>query len=123
MQCPKCQAAMERIPYQSSHVDRCSQCRGLWFEMVEHERLKDAAAQLDVGDAAVGARYNRVDRIDCPVCTRRPLVRMVDAQQPHLWFESCQHCHGRFYDAGEYRDFAERSFLEFFRDLDAPERA
>ena len=28
----------------------------------------------------------------------------------------------RFYDAGEFRDYAEHTFLEFLRDLDAPER-
>ena len=57
MQCPKCHAAMERIPYQTSHVDRCTQCRGLWFAMVEHERLKDAAAVMATEPITVQLRY------------------------------------------------------------------
>lgn len=124
MLCPKCAAPMERVTHLVSQAQRCTRCRGLWFAMGEHERLKDAADLVDTGDAAVGARFNRVDRIHCPSCTgERPLVRMVDATQPHLWFESCKYCYGRFYDAGEFKDFAEHTLIEFFRDLDAPERA
>jgi uncharacterized protein len=47
---------------------------------------------------------------------------MVDPQQPHIWFESCKNCYGRFYDAGEFRDFAEHTLVEFFEDLNAPAR-
>ncbi|HEV8693047.1 MAG TPA: zf-TFIIB domain-containing protein [Lysobacter sp.] len=122
MQCPKCDSAMERVDYQSSLVHRCTHCAGLWFEPVEHERLKDVAEQIDTGDAAVGAQYNRVDRITCPKCTNWPLLRMVDPQQPHIWFESCKNCYGRFYDAGEFRDFAEHTLVEFFEDINAPAR-
>jgi hypothetical protein len=32
---------------------------------------------------------------------------MVDAEQPHIHFESCKYCYGRFFDAGEVRDLAE----------------
>jgi uncharacterized protein len=122
MQCPKCSAAMARVDYQNALVHRCTHCAGLWFEPVEHERLKDAAGQIDTGDAAVGAEYNRIDRITCPKCTNWPLLRMVDPHQPHIWFESCKNCYGRFYDAGEFRDFAEHTLAEFFADMDAPAR-
>ena len=36
-------------------------------------------------------------------------------QQPHIWFESCQSCYGRFYDAGEYRDLAVYEFSDFMK--------
>lgn len=122
MQCPKCDSVMAPVAYQTSTVHRCTNCAGLWFEPVDHERLKELAEQVDTGDAEVGKQYNRIDRINCPKCTNRPLIRMVDAQQPHIWFESCKHCYGRFYDAGEFRDFAEHTLAEFFEDLDAPAR-
>lgn len=122
MQCPKCGSAMERVDIQAFAVKRCTQCAGLWFEPVEHERLKELADRIDTGDVSVGARYNRLDRITCPKCENWPLIRMVDPHQPHIWFESCKNCYGRFYDAGEFRDFAERTLAEFFADLDAPAR-
>ena len=122
MQCPKCASAMEAIAILSARSQRCTQCGGLWLTMGENRLLKAEAERVDTGDAAVGERYNHIDRINCPVCVERPLVRMVDPQQPHIWFESCSHCFGRFYDAGEFRDYAEHTLMEFIRDLDAPER-
>ena len=54
MQCPKCQGTMERITVPQAHVHRCTQCKGLWFEMVDHETLKDHAEEIDVGDPTLG---------------------------------------------------------------------
>ena len=113
---------MERVTHPTAHVDRCTQCRGLWFAMREHEHLKAEAARVDIGDAAVGERYDSVDRIDCPQCQHVPLLRMVDPVQPHIWFESCKFCYGRFYDAGEFRDFAEITLLETLLPRTKPER-
>ena len=45
----------------------------------------------------------------CPACGHYPLIHMVDPHQPHLRFESCKFCYGRFYDAGEFRDFVDDS--------------
>jgi hypothetical protein len=90
--------------------------------MGEHTLLEDVAEKIDIGDAALGEQYNRIDCIKCPTCRDSQLIRMVDPQQPHLWFESCKFCYGRFYDAGEFRDFADHTLADFFRDLDAPER-
>ena len=73
--------------------------------------------QLRVPDDYAGRR------IKCPACFgNRDLIRMVDPLQPHIWFESCKGCYGRFYDAGEYRDFAEIEFADLIRDWNAPER-
>ncbi len=122
MDCPKCHAPMERIDHLVSHAHRCTQCRGLWMGMGEHRLLEDAAELIDTGDAAIGEHYNRIDRIKCPSCFDSQLVRMVDPQQTHIWFESCKLCYGRFYVAGEFRDLADHSLSDFFRDLETPER-
>lgn len=115
MECPKCHAAMEKITTDAGEVDRCSACKGLWFDMLEHEDQRAHAATLDIGDAAVGAEQNKVDHIHCPVCANTPLIRMVDPGQPHIWFESCTVCYGRFFDAGEFRDLAEHSLRDIYR--------
>jgi Zn-finger nucleic acid-binding protein len=117
MNCPKCRSPFEQVATRDGTVDRCTGCKGLWFEMLEHEDQKPHAAAIDTGDAALGARHNANDRIHCPACANSPLIRMVDASQPHIWFESCPVCYGRFYDAGEFRDFAELTFREFLRGL------
>jgi uncharacterized protein len=112
MNCPKCKSAMELVPVRDLAVDRCTACKGLWFDLQEHEEVKAAASEIDIGSADVGKRFNEVDKIDCPVCPSSRLLRMVDAKQPHIWFESCPTCYGRFYDAGEFRDFAKFDFSD-----------
>ena len=123
MNCPKCNAAMEKVTHQDIEVDRCTQCQGLWLEMGEREKLKalPGAQALDAGEAAQGARLNTVDRILCPEC-QTPMIRMVDSKQPHIWYESCPACFGVFFDAGEFRDYAEKTILDFFRDWRAKKR-
>lgn len=123
MQCPKCHAVMAQVGVEGAVVDRCVACHGLWFDLLEHEDLKAFAAQIDTGDPAVGEQHNRIDRICCPVCRNdQPLIRMVDPQQPHIWFESCTVCYGRFYDAGEFRDFAEFGFRDWLKRFRAAPR-
>ncbi len=115
MICPKCQVEMDKLSTPDAEVDRCSQCNGLWFDMLEHTDVKAIAKQIDIGDAATGEKFNKIDKISCPVCVNSALIRMVEAGQAHIWFESCPRCFGRFYDAGEFRDAAEFSLLDFFK--------
>ena len=122
--CPKCDAAMEKVDYRSIVVDRCSGCHGLWFDNLEHEKLKllDGSEIIDAGDPATGKRFDRVDRIGCPIC-HTSMVRMVDARQRHIHYESCPACSGVFFDAGEFADFKKEDWLDALRDLVAGRRA
>ena len=124
MRCPKCRSDMEQIVYEGTEIDRCTTCEGLWFDAGEIEALrgKEAAAALDTGSAAVGRKSNTLDRYQCPRCSGA-MVRVVDARQPHVWFETCSSCKGSFLDAGELRDLATVSLADFFKDLVAPERS
>jgi uncharacterized protein len=123
MNCPKCQAAMEKVTFQDLEVDRCTACQGLWFAALVLERLqaRKGSDVIDTGDPEVGAAHNAEGKIDCPVCHVR-MVPMVDARQPHIWYEKCALCGGAFLDAGEFRDLKHHDRLDFFRDLLTPER-
>lgn len=118
MKCPKCKANMEKVEYQSIEVDRCLNCHGLWFELMELESLValDGSEVIDDGHAEAGEQFNAVDRIVCPACIT-PMVRMVDKNQPHIWFEKCSDCSGSFLDAGEFRDLKEKTLGDFLKDL------
>ena len=115
--CPKCRGSMTAVSEILNHVFRCDGCSGLWFEMVEHERRRDDADVIDIGNAAIGAAHNENDHVSCPVCVpAQSLIRMVDPDQPHIEFESCHECFGRYYDAGEFRDASDLTLREFFFD-------
>ena len=122
MKCPKCHSAMEPVTIEGTDVDRCVSCKGLWFNMLEDEKLLSNAQEIDIGDRKTGAKNNPIDHINCPVCANTPMVRMVDNRQPHIWFESCPSCYGRYFDAGEFRDLAKHSLADVIRDLFTKER-
>jgi Zn-finger nucleic acid-binding protein len=109
---------MEKITYKKIQVDRCTNCKGIWFDMLEHEHLKaiEDSESIDIGEPKVGKEYNKIDKIDCPVC-RTLMIRMVDREQPHIRYEACTRCYGVFFDAGEFRDYKQETILDFFRDL------
>lgn len=114
---------MEPVVFGDVEVDRCTLCKGLWFDLLEHEQLKGMPGSevIDCGDPAVGAVFNRDDRIRCPRCSG-PMVRMVDPQQPHIWYESCGVCFGAFFDAGEFTDYKRHTLADFLRRLRSRER-
>ena len=123
MECPKCSSEMEKVAFEHIEVDRCTSCKGMWFDMLEHEHLKaiEDSESIDIGDAKVGKEYDKLDRINCPVCQTR-LIRMVDREQPHIHYEACTSCYGVFFDAGEFRDYKQERVVDFFRDLFAKGR-
>jgi Zn-finger nucleic acid-binding protein len=114
---------MENITFKEIQVDRCTNCKGLWFDMLEDEELKriEGSEVIDSGNRVTGRQYNKIGNVNCPVC-KCPMIRMVDNDQPHIWFEGCSECYGIFFDAGEFRDYKEKSMLDFFRDIIARER-
>lgn len=123
MLCPKCNGKMPTIMYGSIYVERCVECRGLWFDLLELEHMAaiEGSEAIDIGSEELGKRFRDVDDIDCPHCSS-PMLKMVDSRQPHIWYEGCPSCFGVFFDAGEFRDYKEKTVLDFFRDLFAKER-
>jgi len=124
IRCPKCGAPMGKVTFASIVVDRCTSCRGLWFDAREHERLKDleGSEEIDPGPpegakplAPAPKPAGAHDaKIDCPVCHTR-MIRMTDHRQPNVHFESCTVCHGSFFDAGEFRDYKEHTVAEWLK--------
>ena len=117
LQCPKCHAAMQPLEgYGEAVVHRCRGCEGMWFEIMAHEELRAHAERIDLNAPKAPAGDTQRDpaapaeaTLLCPACAHYPLIHMVDPHQPHIRFESCKFCYGRFYDAGEFRDYVDDS--------------
>ena len=123
MRCPKCRSDMEQINYEGTEIDRCTICKGLWFDAGEIEVLRDkqAATAIDTGDVKTGKLSNAIDNYQCPRCSGA-MVRVVDPKQTHIWFETCSSCHGSYLDAGELTDLSTMDISDFFKSLATPER-
>ena len=118
MQCPKCKANFETITYDEIEVDRCTECKGVWFDVMEKEDLTriQGSDSIDIGDEHVGEKYNHMREINCPKCDVK-MLPMVDKDQFHIKYESCPTCFGTFFDAGEFRDHSEHTVVERFRQM------
>ena len=118
MICPKCSAETEVTSYDEIHVDRCTNCGGLWFESGELGKLRQdtwmADYILDSGDPRVGKQFNRIDKISCPACGDQ-MIEEFDQDQPHIMYESCPNGHGTFLDAGEFTDLVNKTFWDRFK--------
>ena len=116
MNCPKCQSSMESIQFEGTEVDRCTGCKGLWFDALEDRdlRKRKGSEALDTGAKETGAKQDTQGKINCPKCGTR-MIRMVDREQPHVWYESCATCFGNFFDAGEFRDLKKKTIADLFR--------
>lgn len=117
MDCPKCHGDLVHVNTPLGAIERCSTCYGLWFDVMEHHEIVDFAPAVDTGDTEMGALYSEITDINCPVCPSIKMLKMIDAKQHHIHFESCPQCHGRFYDAGEYVDFTTVSLGDFLKHI------
>lgn len=122
MKCPKCDGAMQQFHNPYADYEQCTQCKGIWLDMLEDEDLKEVADAIDDGDPALGKAYNDKEDVYCPVCANSKMIKMVNPQQHHIWFEQCSLCKGRFYDAGELKDSTSYTIADFFKDLFTKER-
>ncbi|MGR8950172.1 MAG: zf-TFIIB domain-containing protein [Gammaproteobacteria bacterium] len=123
MNCPKCKERFEDVEFAGVVVQRCVACRGIWFDHAKQVYLKDidGSESIDIGEAKVGKKNNQIANYNCPDCAN-PMVKMVDPDQPHIWFESCARCFGVYFDAGEFSDYKDKSVLDFVRAVFSPER-
>ncbi|HLP40444.1 MAG TPA: zf-TFIIB domain-containing protein [Fibrobacteria bacterium] len=116
MDCPKCRAEMHFANIEGIPVSRCPQCLGFWFAEGGHRmlaRLKGSEA-IDIGDPEVGKAFDSAEHVPCPLCGET-MDRLADPSQPHIHYEACAAGHGLFLDAGEYRDFARKTFGDLLK--------
>lgn len=118
MECPKCDSAMEKVTFNAITVDRCTQCKGIWFDGVEHKDLKKmkGSASIDIGSEKVGKEYDDMENVACPVCGE-VMTTVADKFQTHIHYEVCPAGHGAFFDAGEFKDYKVENLMDFIKSL------
>ncbi len=100
--CPVCGIDLKEIVYHQKNVDRCPQCKGMFFDQGELESLAGIAdiysrLELDEDDIDAQLPRERTDQLACPHC-RTPM------ETQHLGpveIEQCPSCRGFWLDQGE----------------------
>jgi len=116
IQCPKCRAPMHALQVETTQVDRCTSCAGLWFDTLEDRdvRARESVDALDPPGAQPAVGRNDQRHVECPRC-HTPMIRMLDRLTREIWYESCPICYGKFFDAGEFRAIQPRTLMEVLR--------
>jgi len=98
-------------------VDRCTSCKGLWFDIGEAEALKEKwmSDHVDSGDPDLGKKQNKIRDINCPRCGKT-MDKLSDPVQSHIEYEACAD-HGMYLDAGEFTDYKYETLMDIFRDF------
>ena len=114
--CPKCNAPMRTMQVETTQVDRCTSCEGLWFDTLEDRdvRTKEHIDALDPPGAQSAGGRDGQRRVSCPRC-HTLMIRMLDRHTREIWYESCPICYGKFFDAGEFRAIQPRTLMEVLR--------
>jgi len=121
MRCPKCRSDMQQLDVDGTVIDRCNRCHGIWFDAGEMEAMrdKDIAKAVDTGSARQGKIFDRIEDYRCPRCGGH-MTRVVDEQQQHIGYETCNDCSGSYFDAGEFRDLSQLTLSDFFKRFALP---
>ena len=66
----KCYGEMVLVNDDVTAVNRCDNCHGLHFELLNQQNLDEVAAHthLDTGNDSMGEEYNEMVYVECPKC-------------------------------------------------------
>ena len=99
MECPKCAAVLTKKYYKGMmEVDYCPNCRGMWLDYEELDKLEDIAFDEDRYKGSLIHRECEV-ACKCPACggpMQEFQYRLYD-----LKLDTCLQKHGFWLDAGE----------------------
>ena len=84
--CPKCQGAMRTYERNGVHVDQCGECRGIFLDRGELERLIDAEEQYHAAPAAAPQQQKpQTGQLGAIVSE---VVRQASAKKSHAGYGS-----------------------------------
>jgi len=99
MNCPKCSTLLIKKSYKGMmEVDSCPNCRGMWLDFNELDRLEDAAFDQDERKGSL-LHKQAVTRYPCPRCESN--LQEFQYRLYDLKLEYCPQEHGFWLDAGE----------------------
>jgi Zn-finger nucleic acid-binding protein len=99
MECPKCAAALIKKYYKGMlEVDYCPNCRGMWLDFDELDKLEDVAFDEDRYKGSLIHHENDVAS-KCPVCNGH--LHEFQYRLYDLKLDCCPEKHGFWLDAGE----------------------
>lgn len=99
LSCPRCQTELVRRYYKGMfEVDSCPECRGMWLDLEELDRLEDIVFDDDLHKGSLVHRAQS-GHCCCPHCGA--VMQEFEYRMYDLRVDFCSNQHGFWLDAGE----------------------
>ena len=99
MKCPKCSTELVQKYYKGSiEIDYCPNCRGIWLDFDELDRLEDMGFEDDRNKGSL-VHNATPTKYPCPVCATN--LHEFQYRLYDLKLDLCVEQHGFWLDAGE----------------------
>jgi Zn-finger nucleic acid-binding protein len=99
LNCPRDGTALERADEHGIQVDRCTTCKGTWYDQDELSLL-EATSGADMDQLRGMIDYGaRVSSLTCPVC--HGSLQAFNYRAYNLELDACKQEHGFWLDSGE----------------------
>jgi len=99
MNCPKCDGILVKKSYKGIiEVDACPNCRGMWLDFDELDRLEDVSFDQDEYKGSLIHRKAETE-YHCPHCEAK--LQEFQYRLYDLRLDYCENGHGFWLDAGE----------------------
>jgi len=99
MKCPKCGTPLVKKFYKGLiEVDSCPNCRGMWLDLGELDRLEDVVFDQDEYKGSLVHRETETEYL-CPHCESK--LQEFQYRLYNLKLETCENGHGFWLDAEE----------------------
>ncbi len=108
--CPNCKERLKEVPFSGVRTDKCSSCKGHWFQKDEFRLIKDKEEEkinwmdIDLWENEDDFKISKKTRY-CPDC-KVPLYEVAYGSSD-IKVDFCADCEGVWLDEGEFRKIIE----------------
>ena len=113
MKCPVCDTEMKPVSTHGIEVDFCPNCKGVWFDSKEMEKLSDSIEEFNI----VEPRFENMkleDDMDeglrqCPRCKSTMSKVTINGKPPV--FDYCPNDCGYWFDDNEVKEYVKNNMI------------
>ena len=127
LKCPRCHSPLsndsleefkQNISASTIGVDECKECRGIWFDKGELEKVHDIIDVTFIEIRKIPSKEEQYLPLTCPKCTNIVMEKVQNTRDKKVIMDVCPNCKGVWLDGGELKAIQEENlFLTLFNTI------
>lgn len=111
MKCPVCDIELKPITHKGVEVDYCESCKGVWFDLMEIDKLSDGVKEFNIVEPRLENMKLMKDFPEetrkCPRCGSEMDKVTMNSKPPV--FDYCPHDCGYWFDNDEVKEYVKNN--------------